>query len=164
MGDTLAKTLHCIQHKHSGLHRIHGREARLPVDLMFGPSPTDTTSPNEYMTQLQVSLREAYQRVRTNLTTAHNRQKEYYNQRIHGRPIQPGDLVWLLTTAVPVGHSRKLHCPWTLQGPTETYKIQSRDGKSRIHVVHFSHAHQTCVCRTATHPHSKMTIILDTIS
>ena len=123
---------------------MFGREARLPVDLMFGPSPTDTTSPNEYTAQLQLSLREAYRRVRTNLTTAHNRQKDYYDQRIHGRPIQPGDLVWLLSPAVPVGHSRKLHCPWT--GPYEvlqklsdcTYKIQSRDGKSRIHVVHFN--------------------------
>jgi transposase InsO family protein len=117
---------------------MFGREARLPVDLMFGPSPTDTTSPNEYTAQLQLSLREAYQRVRTNLTTAHNRQKDYYDQRIHGRPIQPGNLVWLLSPAVPVGHSRKLHCPWT--GPYEvlqklsdcTYKIQSRDGKSRL--------------------------------
>ena len=46
---------------------MFGREARLPVDLMFGPSPTDTTSPNEYTAQLQLSLREAYRRVRTNL-------------------------------------------------------------------------------------------------
>ena len=91
---------------------MFGREARLPVDIMFSPPPTDATSPNEHATQLQTTLREAFERVRTNLATAHNRQKMYYDKHIHGKPIQPGDHVWLLTTAVPPGQSRKFHHPW----------------------------------------------------
>ena len=55
------------------------------------------------------------------------------------------DLVWLHNPAVPQGHSRKLHCPWT--GPFTVvkrlsdvvYRIQDsrpRRRRSRI-VVHF---------------------------
>ena len=45
----------------SGRHLMFGRETQLPVDIMFGPPPTDVTSPNEHATQLQISLRQALQ-------------------------------------------------------------------------------------------------------
>ena len=121
---------------------MFGREARLPVDIMFGPSPTDTISPSEHAAQLQTSLRLAFQRVRDNLTTAHNRQKQHYDQHVHGKQLQPGDLVWLLTTAVPPGQSHKLHCPWTgpykvLQKMSDcTYRIQSCKEQNCIHIAH----------------------------
>jgi hypothetical protein len=101
-------------------------------------------TPNEYAAQLQNSLRQAFQRVRTNLAAAHNRQKQLYDQHIHGTSFHAGDLVWLLNTVVPPGQSRKLHFPWS--GPYRvlqqfsdcTYRIQSCDGKKRLHIVHFN--------------------------
>ena len=76
MGNTPAKALPGIQLASTGYILMFGCEARLPVDIMFGLSPTDAISPNEYAAQLQNSLRQAFQRVRTNLATAHNRQKQ----------------------------------------------------------------------------------------
>ena len=45
----------------------------------------------------------------------HKRQKALYDERVHGKPFSPGDLVWLHSPAVPRGRSRKLHHPW--KGP-----------------------------------------------
>ena len=103
---------------------------------------TDATSPNEHATQLQTTLQEAFERVRTNLATAHNRQKMYYNKHIHGKPIQPGDHVWLLTTAVPPGQSRKFrlgHTRFYKKILTAlTYRIQRCNDQKRIQTVHFN--------------------------
>ena len=75
----------------------------------------------------------------SHMQTEHHHQKELYDKRVHGRPFQPGDLVWLHNSHVPPGQSKKLHVPWS--GPHKvvkrlsecTYQIQG----SQLHVVHF---------------------------
>ena len=42
---------------------MFGRQARLPVDLMYGSSPTDTQSHNTYAVALQRQLTSAYDTV-----------------------------------------------------------------------------------------------------
>ena len=42
-----------------------------------------------------------------------NRQKEYYDRRIRGKPYDEGDLVWLCSPVVHKDRGRKLHLPWT---------------------------------------------------
>ena len=123
---------------------MFGREARLPVDLMYGSCPDEPQTPITYASQLQESLQQAYATVRESLHTAHNRQKDNYDQHVHGKPLQPGDLVWLHNMSVPLGRSRKLHCPWN--GPHEiveklsdcTYKIRNLHGNQREQIVHFN--------------------------
>ena len=123
---------------------MFGREARLPVDIMYGSSPTETVTPHHYAAALSESLQQAYSRVRENMALAHNRQKEYYDQRSHGTPFKPGDLVWLHQPQVPPGQSRKLHCPWS--GPYEilnklsdcTYKIRALSNQHRVQIAHFN--------------------------
>ena len=44
--------------------------------------------------------------------------QEIYDRRVHGNPIEKGELVWLYSSATPQGECRKLHQPWS--GP---YKI-----------------------------------------
>ena len=64
---------------------------------------------------------------------------------IHGQPFAVGEFVWLHNTHVPLGHSRKLHCPWS--GPylvveclsDVMYRIRSVYGKNCEQVVHFDH-------------------------
>ena len=71
-------------------------------------------------------------------------QKELYDRKRHGDPYQVGDLVWLHSSVVPRGYSRKLHLPWT--GPYKvlkrlsdvTYRIQSSRGRRCLCVVHFN--------------------------
>ena len=122
---------------------MFGREARLPADLMFGtPSPADE-SPDVYARNLKKSLESAYERVRRTTASAHQQQKQLYDKKVHGKPFEVGDLVWLHSPAVAKGKSRKLHHPW--QGPFRvikklsdiTYRIQSTRRKHRRIVVHF---------------------------
>ena len=65
-------------------------------------------------------MEHAFHRVRERVDGKHHRQKEFYDSKCHGKPLQPGDLVWLHSNAVPRGKSKKLHHPWT--GPWWTVK------------------------------------------
>ena len=96
----------------------------------------------EYATQLKKGLEEAYSCAREKLATSHERRKEHYDKRVHGQPFAAGDLVWLHSTVIPPGQSRKLHHPWT--GPYKIlekisdsdYKIKGLRGRKQCH-VHF---------------------------
>ena len=100
--------------RYTPFYLMLGRESRLPVDIIFGPPPADSTSPNEHAAQLQVSVCQAFQALRKNMATAHKWQKEHYNRHVHGKAFQQNDLVLLLNSAVSLGHSHKLHCPSTV--------------------------------------------------
>ena len=124
---------------------MFGRQAKLPIDLMYGP-PSDTTDPtpvSDYAVHLKKSLEDAYSLAREKLGTSHERRKEYYDRRVHGSPFQPADLVWLHSTVIPQGHSRKLHHPWT--GPCRVierisdsdYRIKGLRGRQRTQIVHY---------------------------
>ncbi len=58
------------------------------------------------------NMEAAYERVRDKMGHQLDRQKELYDQKVHGRPLEPGDLVWLHCPAVPKGQSWKIHKPW----------------------------------------------------
>ena len=81
--------------------------------------------------------------VRENLGAAAERQKEYYNRRVHGEPYQEGDHVWLHNPAVLRGQSNKFYCPWV--GPFKivkclsdsVYRIQDTRSRRSRQVVHF---------------------------
>eukprot|EP00731_Ephydatia_muelleri_P033166 Em0025g122a len=97
---------------------MFGREAKLPVDLMYGSN------------RIEERLSE------------HRRQKDIYDEKVHGKPFVPGELVWL--PAVPRGQSRKLHLPW--KGPL---KVLERRGDCVYKIArpradsHFPAAQQT---------------------
>ena len=122
---------------------MFGRQVRMPVDLMYGsPNPPITTVP-QYVADLRSSLRVAYNQVRDSMARKLSRQKELYDRKVHGQPFKPGDLVWLHNCAVPRGHCRKLHHPWT--GPYRVinrlseavYRIQHLQARRKRLVVHF---------------------------
>ena len=66
----------------------------------------------------------------------------YYNRNIHGKPYKVGDLVFLFSTVIPKGKSRKFHQPWTephkivKQLSDAVYRIQYTRNRKRL-VVHF---------------------------
>ena len=111
---------------------MFGRQVTLPVDLMYGISHEEEVLLPEYVERLKERLRGAYALVRERCGTEHRRQKAIYDEKVHGAPFNPGDLVWLHSPAVPRGLSRKLHRPW--KGPfkvverfgNSTYKIKGR--------------------------------------
>ena len=65
-------------------------QAQLPIDIMCGSSPTEAISPTEYAAQLQTSLPRTFSHVCENQTiiyTAHNQQKEQYDQVNHSNQM-----------------------------------------------------------------------------
>ena len=124
---------------------MFGRQARLPMDVVYGSPTPEPRSTSEYAAQLKETLEQSYQTVREHFQSEAKRQKEIYSKKVHGNQFNQGDLVWLHSPVVPRGQSRKLHCPWT--GPFKVvkrlsdavYRIQDTRPKrkrSRI-VVHF---------------------------
>ena len=122
---------------------MFGREARLPVDLMYGTGNQEDQPVSEYVCQMKESLVEAYGRVREKTQASQKRQKEFYDQRVHGEPHTPGDLVWLHSTVIPQGQCKKFHHPWigpfkiVKQTSQATYRIQGLHGKRVRKIVHF---------------------------
>ena len=106
-----------------------GREARMPIDIMFGrPPENEELSHSEYR---------GSNTVRQHCQQEFQRPKDHYDRKVHGNPYSEGDLVWLHTPVVPSGQSRKLHQPWT--GPFKvvrqlserTYRIQGTTGQKK---------------------------------
>ena len=125
-----------------------GQPMQLVAVDILGPLPESgsgnsvTKTVPEYVTKLSEAFVEAYAAVRDTMGAKLQRQKEFYNKKVHGNPHKPGDFVLLFNPAVPKGGSRKFHSPWT--GPFKivervseaTYHIQNTvDGKTSI--VHF---------------------------
>ena len=82
---------------------MFGRQARVPIDIMFGYSPVVTSSPSFYATNLKQSLTTAYDQVRHKMDATFQRQKQFYDQKVHGKPFTVGDLVWLYSPVIPTG-------------------------------------------------------------
>lgn len=89
-------------------------------------------------------MEDAYSNVRECMAAKQEHQKETYDQKVHGKLYEVGDLVWLHSSVVPCGQSKKLHHPWT--GPYQvvkrlsdiTYHIKNLKTKRQRQVVHFN--------------------------
>ena len=121
---------------------MFGRQASIPVDLMFPFNLGPEKELRTYVEQLRKGLRDAYAIVRDTCDADHRRQKALYDRKVSGQPFGKGALVWLFDPAVPRGKCKKLHHPW--KGPfivvekvgDSTYKIQRKEG-GKFHIVHF---------------------------
>ncbi len=86
-----------------------GRENCAPLDLMIGGTPEihDVLSPNDFVANHQTIMLNAYALVRDTLKRNANRQKQYYDMRVHARQFQVGDWVWLYSPRRRKGISPK---------------------------------------------------------
>ena len=103
---------------------MFGRQARLPVDLMFGLSNTQDKVATDYAQHLQSSLHDAYQQVHDTMGVCQQGQKELYDRKVRGEPLQVNDLVWLHSPGLGRGQSHKLRHPWS--GPYKMVKVLSQ--------------------------------------
>ena len=65
---------------------MFGREARLPVDIMFGRTPDQSKSVNEYASTLRDRLETSFECVRDKLKLVQLKQKYLYDRRVRGEP------------------------------------------------------------------------------
>ena len=101
---------------------MFGRQARLPIDVLYGTTQDSYQSHGEYASLLETRLSSAFEIVREHVSKEHQRQKQFYDAKVHGEPHKVGDYVWLHSPP-PKGTSRKLHHPWT--GPYKVIKTVS---------------------------------------
>ena len=74
---------------------MFGRQARIPVDVMYGTPTSTNHSVNEYAATLQKQMDKAFGLARQHSLSKQLRQKELYDLKIHGKPFKKGDYVWL---------------------------------------------------------------------
>ena len=122
---------------------MFGRQATIPIDLMFPLDKEQQKEVPEYVHQLREGLQAAYSLVRERCNTEHKRQKSIYDRKAHGGPFNKGDHVWLFSPAVPPGRCKTFHHLW--KGPfivmdklrDTTYKIKPIHNGGRWQFVHF---------------------------
>ena len=122
---------------------MFGRQARLPIDVMYGLPVEEESSVSQYAAKVQEELRNAFEVVQKRMPGKLKREKELYDRKIHGEPFQEKSLVWLHSPVVKPGSSKKFRLPWS--GPYRvvkklsdvTYRIQDLRNKKTRKVVHF---------------------------
>ena len=123
----------------------HGREMRLPVDLVATPIPEPGCSQTAFGKKLRTTLENAFQSARESLNTAHRRQKVGYDRWAREKEYRVGDLVWWYDRSTRKGRCQKLNCPWV--GPWKiikqvgdvVYRIQycgAESVRTRRRIVH----------------------------
>ena len=135
--------MHGIQHKCPPVHWLYAilPHVRMPIDIMFGTTPSHTQSQSEYATHLRQENQHTTESGSTWDTSLPGR--SHCMTRRSSRPFECGDLVWLHSPVTPRGQSRKLSWPWT--GPFRivrhisdaTYRIQNVSLSHHRLVVHF---------------------------
>ena len=131
--------------KHTPFSLMFGREVQLHIDVMYG-LPSGTEQPANvplFVKDLRKWMSEAYERVRSHLSSEQRRYKQLYDVKVAGKPFTRGSKVWLNNPVVPRGQSRKLHRFW--KGPYTVvdvwdncvYKIKQDAVPHKQHTVHF---------------------------
>ncbi|CAH1254301.1 GIN1 [Branchiostoma lanceolatum] len=87
---------------------MHGREARLPVELLFGTHSSSAVPVQEYVRDMVDKFQTIFKLVADNTKQAHRRQKDLFDKKVHGDPFQEGDKVLLAKKALRKGLTRKL--------------------------------------------------------
>ena len=109
----------------------------MPFDIVYGTQSQSSTTVDQFVQKSHTLMEQTYSRVREHLSTGHQRQKDIYDKRIHGKPYKAGDTVWLFDTVVEKSQSKKFRHPW--KGPYHVlrkifdcdYLIESTTGKNK---------------------------------
>ena len=119
-----------------------GREASLPIDVLYNLPQQKQSSGSAYLKQLKENMMQAQDRVRTRMKKEQQKQKANYDRSSDTKVYSVGEKVWLNCPAVPRGLSPKFHRPW--KGPftvvkvfdKAVYRIQSDCSPRKRLVVH----------------------------
>ena len=96
----------------------YGREARMPIDLLYGSVALEASSYDAYANRLHKVFENAYKLVALRQNDYVLRQRSLYHEK--AKVIQPNDLVWLYTKRPNPALNRKFQSFYT--GPYQVIK------------------------------------------
>ena len=118
--ESLNKMIHvqyCTKHVATGYalyYLLFGRTPRLHIDLVFDLDQNCAKGDyNTYVQNWQQNMTEAYQIAQQNAKKTTERGWEYYNKRVSGGVLQPGDRV-LVRNLTERGGPGKLRSHWRM--------------------------------------------------
>ena len=112
----LVHAYNCIKHEstsYSPFHLLFGREPRLPVDVAFdlNRDKENDASNTDYISDLQTSIQEAFDKVQINADKARVKQKLTYDIKARAAKLEVGDRMLVKIHAFDGKH--KLSDKWT---------------------------------------------------
>ena len=110
---------------------LFGRPPRLPVDLMFGKSPTTSKGNHtEYVKRWNGAMKDAYAKAISNASKAASAGKSNYDRKVRFTVLEPGYRV-LVRNLTERGGPGKLRSYWENQ----IYQVVEQKGELPIFVV-----------------------------
>ena len=100
---------------------MHGREARIPADIAYGPTPDEPATESDFVADQQAALRSAFNLARQQLGKAASRRKHSYDLRARPQAFAVGSWVWCLVPRRRQGRYRKWQCLY--EGPFQVIKV-----------------------------------------
>ena len=94
---------------------MFGRQARLSGDVIYGTTNTTEQSVDDYARTLRRRTEDAFTLASQYSLRQQLRQKELYDRKVHAKPFEKGEYVWLNSPMEWRGTSKKLHHPWSGQ-------------------------------------------------
>ena len=101
----------------------HGREAILPVDIIFDRPPQDYEVATEFGKEMTERLDAAFSYVREQQKKVIRRQVALSGEMANDKKLKEGDLVWYYSPRQQVGTAKKLHVGW--KGPFKITRVIS---------------------------------------
>ena len=114
---------------------MHGRESKVPEDILFGPPATLPQDHNEYATDLAQSMTATFEHLKIAQREVRWTQRDLYDSNQHPSILQDNDLVVLYKPSRQVGLSTKFLTHWS--GP---FKMVRRVHKE-LHVIEELNTH-----------------------
>ena len=100
---------------------MHGREPKVPEDILFGPPATLPQDHNEYATDLTQRMTATFEHLKVAQREVRRTQRDLYDSHQHPSILQENDLVLLYKPSRQVGLATKLLKHWS--GP---FKVVQR--------------------------------------
>ncbi|TWW57317.1 Retrovirus-related Pol polyprotein from transposon 297 [Takifugu flavidus] len=148
---SLAKVVHaynCTRSEATGYapyYLLYGRNPRLPVDIMFGLTPSDqSASHSDYASKWRSRMQEAYRIASQTAQSHQSRAKKLYDKKTHGVELQPGCRV-LVRNVRDRGGPGKLRSYWEEKvhivierkhKDSPVYVVRPEKGVGRTRVLH----------------------------